>query len=174
MVTFENWRTISEYPNYQVSNIGRVMNIKTTRILKACINGTGYPSVTLSNNLGVKTNFCHRLVAREFIDNPNNKLCVDHIDRNKLNNNIDNLRWVTHQENMNQSKTINTTSKYKGVSLKKGTVKWIAQIRLNNKIHYIGVFKNEKDAAIAYNKKASELFGEFASLNVVTLSAFER
>ena len=49
MITFENWRTISEFPNYQVSNMGRVMNIKTTRILHK-YDGGGYEFVTLSNN----------------------------------------------------------------------------------------------------------------------------
>ena len=75
---------------------------------------------------------------------------------------------------MNQSKAINKTSKYKGVHLRKDTNTWIAQIRFSNKLHYLGIYENEMDAAIAYNKKASELFGDFASLNVVTLSAFER
>ena len=132
MITFENWRTISEFPNYQVSNIGRVMNIKTSRILKTYINGFGYEIVTLSNNLSVSSKVCHRLVASEFIDNPNNKPLVDHIDRNKLNNNIDNLRWVTHSENqMNKTKANNKTSKYKGVKFSKQTKRWRARICIN-------------------------------------------
>ena len=166
MTTFENWRTISEYPNYQVSNIGRVMNIKTSRILKTYINRGGHESVILCKKLDVKTNICHRLVAHEFIDNPNNKLYVDHVDRNKLNNDIDNLRWVTHQENMmNKTKANNTTSKYKGVS---GDINnWKAHICIKGHQRYLGTFRYENNAARAYNVKALELFGEYANLNNV-------
>ena len=52
MNIYENWRTVSEFPNYQVSNIGRVMNIKTNRILKPCIDRNGYRHTNLCNNLG--------------------------------------------------------------------------------------------------------------------------
>lgn len=62
------------------------------------INGTGYRVVTIKFGLGKKTLCVHRIVAETFIDNPENKPTVDHIDRNKLNNSVDNLRWATRKE----------------------------------------------------------------------------
>ena len=95
----EQYATVKDYPNYAVSNWGDVLNIKTQRILKREDNGNGYSQVVLSNNGIPKTIKVHRLVALHFIDNPNNYECVDHIDRNRTNNNIDNLRWVDRSQN---------------------------------------------------------------------------
>ena len=102
----EEWRSISGYINYQVSNIGRVRNIKSGRVLKLrSMNPMGYTQVALYENNISKTHRVHRLVAREFIDNPDNKSEVDHIDLNKQNNCMNNLRWCSKSENqMNMSK----------------------------------------------------------------------
>lgn len=59
------------------------------------------------------------------------------------------------------------TSKYKGVHWYKQSKKWMVQIRLNDKQIYLGLFEREDDAARAYNKKAKEIFGEFACLNKI-------
>ena len=118
--TIEQWRTINQYPNYQASNLGRVMHIIEYKILKLTILNNGYPSVQLYNDTEIKTVVVHRLVAQEFIDNSENKPFVDHIDRNKQNNCVNNLRWVSVRENsMNQNKKNNTTSIYKGVAFNK-------------------------------------------------------
>ena len=104
----EEWRSINGYINYQVSNIGRVRNVKKEGIFSQHIDTNGYCYVKLRD--GGKPTNCRvqRLVAKEFLDNPQNKPFVDHIDRNKLNNCINNLRWVTNQEHqMNAPKTKN-------------------------------------------------------------------
>ena len=95
------------------------------------------------------------------------ELMVDHINRNGLDNTRKNLRICTRSENLMNSKKpeLNSTSKYKGVN--KCGNSWRAEIRLNRKGFYLGKFKTEKEAALAYNKKAIELFGEFARLNEV-------
>ena len=69
----EEFRMVQGYMDYQVSNMGRVLNVKTKRILQACDDGLGYFKVRLRKD--GKTIDCkvHRLVAREFLDNPNNK-----------------------------------------------------------------------------------------------------
>ena len=100
----EEWRVIKEHPNYSVSNLGNVMNNKTNKIMKMCLKG-GYYNVSLVNETGQKTIKVHRLVAFAFIENPENKSDVNHEDKNKLNNNISNLTWMTRKEN-NQHKSI--------------------------------------------------------------------
>ena len=91
---------------------------------------------------------------------------VDHINHNGLDNRKCNLRIVTNSQNcMNQRPAKNFSSKYKGVSWRTSRKKWRAQIKLNKKTIYLGGFNSEEDAARAYNRKAIELFGEYAFLN---------
>lgn len=92
-----SWVTIADYPNYEVSNVGEVRNVITKKVLKGILNGRGYHQVMLWP--GKKNMQVHRLVAIHFIENPENKPCVDHIDRDKTNNHVSNLRWATHSEN---------------------------------------------------------------------------
>ena len=79
----EEWRSISEYINYQVSNIGRIRNISTGRILKPRSETNGYLRICLCENSIKKKIGIHRIVAYEFIENPNNKTYIDHIDHDK-------------------------------------------------------------------------------------------
>lgn len=96
----EWWQVIEGYPNYEVSTAGKVRNKVTGRILKPRISNTGYERVCLYNETSHKHISVHRLVALTFIDNPENKKCVNHIDNNRLNNRVENLEWVTYKENM--------------------------------------------------------------------------
>jgi len=93
----EVWKDILNYNNYEVSTFGNVRNKKTGRILKPANRG-GYFVVGLSNKL-TKTFSIHRLVAETFIENPKNKLQVNHKDKNGLNNHLSNLEWNTPKEN---------------------------------------------------------------------------
>lgn len=90
---------------------------------------------------------------------------VDHINGNGLDNRRCNLRICTHAENQrNQAKT-RGSSRFKGVSWHKAAGKWSASIRCDGKSRHIGLFAIEEHAAAAYDRKAIELFGEFARLN---------
>ena len=101
--TREDWRIIRPYSNYEVSDIGRVRNAKTGRILKPLTHGHGYYYVGLSTQNKVKKHLVHRLVAEEFITNEDGKANVDHRDGNKANNCVSNLWWVSKSDcNMNQ------------------------------------------------------------------------
>jgi hypothetical protein len=158
----EEFRIIKGFENYSVSNLGRVRNNNTNRILKPGINSKGYYNVSLYIEGNMYTKNIHKLVAEAFIVNPYNKPCIDHIDNNRLNNNVSNLRYCTQQENcMNQKLSTNNTSNFKGVKFHKQRNKWQAQIQINGKNKHLGLFDNIEDAVNARVKKAEELFGEY-------------
>ena len=129
----EIWRQVNDldYDNYEVSNLGNVKNSVTGNILRQGIS-VGYYSVRLSQNNIKKSFKVHLLVGRAFLENPDNKPNIDHIDNNRLNNNILNLRYCTKQENIRNSK-MNTknTSGVKGVSFVQSRNKWIATIKID-------------------------------------------
>lgn len=95
----EIWKPIDNFENYSVSTYGIIRNNVTGKILKKNIK-EGYHCISLVNINKVKKCFkVHRLVALAFIDNLENKTDVNHKDKNKLNNNITNLEWMTRKEN---------------------------------------------------------------------------
>lgn len=96
----EIWKVVPNYPNYMVSNHGRVKTVETNRVLRGSADVHRYKMIALKNNTGTTTFSVHRLVAEAFIDNPENKQYVNHKNRNKMDNHVNNLEWVTHQENM--------------------------------------------------------------------------
>lgn len=101
----EEWKILQNYKNYSVSNFGNIKNNKTNRILKQSFNKQNYAYVWVKNNDNVwKQVRIHRLVAQEFIPNPENKPCINHLDYNPSNNRVDNLEWVTYQENSDYSR----------------------------------------------------------------------
>jgi hypothetical protein len=155
----EEYRKIKGYESYSVSNFGNVRNEKTCLILKQHLHN-GYYRVGVQG----KKHFIHRLIAEYFIPNPNNKPYVDHIDNNRSNNRIDNLRWVTTSEN-NYNMSIKKTNKsgVKGVYWEKKRNKWRADIKKNGVHFTIGRYVNKEDAIKARQLKAQELFGEFTN-----------
>jgi hypothetical protein len=88
---------------------------------------------------------------------------VDHINNDSLDNRRENLRLCTQAENLRNRRSRVGASRFKGVS--PAGMKWRADIRLNGRAKYIGTFPTEEEAARAYDAKASEIYGEFASLN---------
>lgn len=111
----EEWRPYRLNPMYLVSNYGKVKSLyKSQRLgdsgnlLSAKPDNNGYPRVSLivpdpGKYDNRKLCYLHRLVAQTFIENPNNLPEVNHIDGNKLNSHVDNLEWVTHQENIQKA-----------------------------------------------------------------------
>lgn len=113
----ETWKDVCGYEGfYQISNKGRIRSCSrttewrnttrsvTSKILKQYLRKDGYMQVSLKMNEKKKTHKVHRLVAEAFLQNPSNKIDVDHIDGNTKNNNICNLRWATRIENLNNKK----------------------------------------------------------------------
>lgn len=98
----EIWKDIEEYEGfYQISTLGRVKRVATGRILKNGKNRGGYLYVDLCKNGKRKNHKIHRLVAKAFIPNPENKPEVNHVDEDKTNNMVSNLEWSTRKENLN-------------------------------------------------------------------------
>lgn len=115
----EIWKDIAGYEGYfQISNFGRVKSLERIvlwqgkprkekeKMKEHYISREGYPCVTLCKERKSRSYFVHRLLAQAFIPNPDNKPFVDHIDTNKENFSLDNLRWVTAKENANNPKTL--------------------------------------------------------------------
>lgn len=95
------WKTLNENNKYEVSDTGEVRRRKNKRTLSGCV-AQGYRSVKLTfKDSEQKRFYVHRLVATYFVHNsdPKNKTIVNHIDGNKMNNNAENLEWVTPREN---------------------------------------------------------------------------
>lgn len=103
----EEWRPIEGFEDiYEVSNLGRVRNIKRGRLKKEAITTTGYHTVLLLKKGAHRTALVHRLVAKAFIPNPKDKPQVNHIDGVKTHNSVDNLEWVTAAENIDHAQRI--------------------------------------------------------------------
>ena len=123
-------------------------------MLNPTIDSHGYKRLNLYNNGKKRTaQMIHRLVAEAFFDNPDNKRCVDHIDRNKLNNHISNLRYATTSQNaMNKSIQSNNTSGIVGVYFCKDKNKWRAVIKKDRNPIHLGYVETKEGAIEARNK----------------------
>jgi hypothetical protein len=107
----------------------------------------------------------HILMHRVLLNAPAGAV-VDHRDVNGLNNRKSNLRLCTHQENnCNQRPRLGGTSRFKGVCRHKVIKKYVALIQKDGKRYSLGCYQDETEAAVVYDIKAMELFGEFAYLN---------
>lgn len=102
---------------YAITSHGKVYSYISNHFLKPTINrrNNKYPRLYINLGRGTENRFyIHQLVAKAFIPNPENKPEIDHIDTNALNNCINNLRWVTHEENMKNKESAEKISKNGG------------------------------------------------------------
>ena len=97
----EIFKPIEGYEGYSVSNTGKVLNNETGEFLEGTVTLKGYLRVKLYKDKKGTLLYKHRLVAIAFIPNPEDKPEVDHINHNRGDNRLENLRWVTRKENMN-------------------------------------------------------------------------
>ena len=149
----EEWKKVEGYENYSVSNFGNIRNDKFNRNLIPKLKKNGYYQIGLCKNNNRQFFTIHRLVGLHFLEKVEGKYEIDHIDRNKTNNHISNLRYATRSEQeRNKNKRKNCSSIYKGVSFHKSRNKWQGQIRIDRKLKYFGFFENELECAKKYNE----------------------
>lgn len=94
----EQWLEVEGFPGYWVSSLGNVRGLRGD-ILNTIIINSGYKSLQLCADKVAYRKTIHRLVAQAFLPNPDNKEMVDHINGNKHDNRVENLRWATRSEN---------------------------------------------------------------------------
>lgn len=139
----EIWKPVKNYEGYyEISNLGTVRSLERTVkqgkrfiFIKAAIKNhyiskKGYPVVTLCKNGKSVGKYLHVLLAEAFIPNPDNKPFVDHINTNKMDYTLDNLKWVTSKENSNNK--ITKTHLKEAATNKEGIIKRL--ITRKNKI----------------------------------------
>lgn len=115
----EIWKVIENYPRYEVSNLGRVRNRQTSNIVNPRVTNRGYYRVALYNRTTFSINKTygkdvpvHVLVLSAFTTKPKGNYEVDHINLNKFDNRLENLRWVTRKENLKSRSTSRLVGKY--------------------------------------------------------------
>jgi len=123
----EKWRDIKGYENYyQVSNIGNVrsldrtvphpvMGFKKGKPCKQHPNHNGYMRVGLHKLGNREQEFVHKLVGQAFVSNPNSKPQINHIDGDKLNNNVENIEWCTNKENCIHASNLGLRNPVRGI-----------------------------------------------------------
>ena len=130
-----SYKSIDGFENYIIYEDGLIYNEKFDRFMKEKKEYDGYMRVGLSKDGETKLFMVHRLIALAFIPNPLNKPCIDHINRIRDDNRIENLRWVTHSENsQNRSDNNEDIHIYKKINktCKKGYI-WVFQLNINGK-----------------------------------------
>jgi hypothetical protein len=143
----EEWKQITDYPNYSVNTLGQVKNNIKNKLKIPFMNDRGYLIVDLYKN-NVRKHFrVHQLVGKLFLPNWNNHKELDHRNRIKIDNRLINLRWCSRSDNQrNTKKRDGCSSKYKGVSFNKQGKVWVAEVSRKT----IGRFKTEDDAYNAW------------------------
>ena len=159
-----NYKKLEGYENHIIFKTGKIFSLIRNRFLKPSDNGNGYLRVCLYKK-GCKKQkrfLIHRLLGLLFIPNPENKPTVDHINRNKSDNRLINLRWATPKEqNNNQDIPKQNTSGTKGVSFYKDNrvKKWHTGLVVNGK-KYNRNFKSKENAIACRRELEIKHLGE--------------
>jgi len=174
----EIWKSIKDFPDYEISNMGQVRSLrgKSPLIMKPCDNGHGYKIITFTYRIGkIKKKsfhrYIHRLVAETFIGRCPAKMEVSHIDETRTNNCISNLCYETRSENRRRPLCRMRTSNahplsktgYRGVSRQSNGYQ--ASLGDMGKLIYLGYFPTAREAALAFDTMAIKLRGNYAITN---------
>lgn len=141
--------------------------LPSLQIHKWNLNNLGYCYRVNHSSKHQQMIYLHREVMA-LLGNVPKQALVDHVNHDRLDNRAINLRLASKSENMcNRGATAGSKSGYKGVYEHKASRKWRAYIKKDYKQKYLGVFDTKEEAALAYNRAALELHGQFAYLNPV-------
>ena len=137
-------RNIKGYENYLIFSNGSVMNTWTEMYLSPVVQTNGYYVLNLSKNGKRKMFYLHQLVAEYYLghNKRSKKIHIDHIDNNKLNNNLNNLRIITARENISKGKE--GVSGHKNITIENNRYRLC--LTINNKKKHFGMFDNLEDA----------------------------
>lgn len=157
----EVWKKIKGYPNYEISSFGKVKNIKTNENMRVRKRPDLYIDIGLTKNGEQKNELLHRLVAKAFCKKQPGQTEVDHIDKNRSNNNCANLRWSTGSLNQrNKGISVNNKSGKSGVFYDEIKNSWIGNYynsdgKQKSKSFSVEKYGNAeaKKKAIAYRKE---------------------
>lgn len=159
----EIWKDIKDYEGrYRISSFGNAKTIikGNDLVLKSYVANSGYLFIRPFKDKKFHNLYIHSMVAMTFLNHVPNKgvIAIDHIDNNRLNNHVNNLQIISVRENISKTPhKKNYSSKYTGVCLNKSSNTWLSRILINGQRKYLGQFKNEYDAHLAYQKALSEL-----------------
>ena len=161
MLTQQRLKELFHYDEV-TGNFLRIKGVKKgpAGVVAGCMAKNGYITISVD----CVRYYAHRLAF--MYQTGSFPIQVDHIDMNRSNNAWGNLRSANNSKNGSNRKSIKgAISAFKGVSMHKASGLWRARIKVNGKEKHIGLFENEIEAAIAYDKAATQYFGEFARLN---------
>ena len=150
-----NYKKFEDYDNYIVFKTGKVFSLRTNIFLKPSLTRKGYLTLRFYNGCRKSRRdiTIHRLLGILFITNPENKPQIDHINRKRTDNRIENLRWADAQEQgMNQKIAKNNKTGCKGLFLREGRKKkWNAYLMVNRKMYQKGF--ESKEEALVYRRE---------------------
>tara|TARA_R110002020_G_scaffold54174_1_gene151287 strand:- start:7536 stop:8012 length:477 start_codon:yes stop_codon:yes gene_type:complete len=156
----DDFKKINNYNNYYINKIGQVKNINTNRILKTRPNSSGYLMIDLCNKGKRQTITIHKLVLNTFVEKKNlNFNQIDHINKNKHDNRLENLRYIDSSGN-NRNKKLRNKHGYIGVY--KRNNKFCSNIRKEHgKRVYLGIYDTAQEAGQAYLTAYNEIMKQY-------------
>lgn len=169
----EEWQTAKEIPGfeglYRIDSKGRIFSQQYGywKELSCWVGTTGYKTIDLKVTATKKKKFkIHRLLYDLFVSPIPLGYQVDHINRDRLDNRLENLRLATPGQN-NYNRCITKGRKTKGTTFYKRVGLWMGSIHFKNRKYHLGYFDTELAAAVAYDLNAIELYGEHAHTNYI-------
>jgi len=154
----EEWRIITDWENYEVSNLGKVRNKQTLHVLKPFPIKEGYLLVRLYRHGTIKAFLLHRLVALAFVPNPMELPEVNHENGIKADCSASNLTWMTRSDQQRHALRLGLRKRYGvGVCFDNTRHKWLAHTKVNGKFKNLGRFESLNEALLARSRFINEL-----------------